>query len=277
MTLVTKEKAVQELYEADLKIKKFLISVLNSGDHVPLNSSDVPNNSIAVHREIDNFKNSNLEEKFKLIRTYHNLYQNKNLNSEQKDLLAQANMSVLISRFVFMGIPTELVKEEKEKKQEFFNPNIKKDNYEEAIKYIGKLRSMPNIEKCEYQGKPFQNYLSTIQFRSNPICTQKELEIIKRAYKNLERYNYAMDIIFQLEKKAFPPEYHQEFAYKIAQTLKTSKGICSENQLNCLIEARDKLIMPEIDQMDIYSLMKKNREKVKDKKSLGTEFAHGYL
>lgn len=263
MALLTKDEAMKELQEAEVKMKLFLTSVLNTGSHIPLNSSDIPNSSISVMREIDNFKNANWEEKFNLMRSYHSLYQNKNLNPHQEDLLSQANMSVLIGRFVFMGIPTEVAQEEPVKKMERIKQDIKKNNYEEAVKYIEKLRNMPNLNKCEYQGRSLQSCLSSVQFRSNQTCTQKELDIIKRAYENLDRYNHAIDIVAQLEKKSFQPAYHQEFAYKIAQTLKESKGICSEAQLEHLIKARDKLVVPEVDQMDIFSFAKGNEEKGK--------------
>lgn len=263
MAILTKDEAMKELQEAEMKMKLFLTSVLNSGTHIPLNSSDIPNSSISVMREIDNFKNANWEEKFNLMRTYHRLYQNKNLNPHQEDLLSQANMSVLIGRFVFMGIPTEVAQEEPVKKMERMKQDIKKNNYEEAVKYIGKLRNMHNLDKCEYQGRSLQSCLSSVQFRSNQTCTQKELDIIKRAYENLDRYNQAIDIVFQLETKAFQPAYHQEFAYKIAQTLKESKGVCSESQLNHLIKAKDKLIMPETAQMDIFSFSRESEQKLR--------------
>lgn len=266
MALLTKDEAMQELHEAEVKMELFLKSLLNTGGHVPLNSSDIPNSSIAVMREIENFKNAQWEEKFNLMRNYYSLYQDKNLNPHQEDLLSQANMSVLIGRFVFMGIPTEVAQEEPAKKMERMKQDIKKNNYEEAVKYIGKLRNMPNLDKCEYQGRSLQSCLSSVQFRSNQTCTQKELDIIKRAYENLDRYNHAMDIVSQLEKKAFQPAYHQEFAYKIAQTLKESKGICSENQLNHLIKAKEKLIIPETAQIDIFSFVKENEKKERNER-----------
>lgn len=254
MAILTKNDAKNELKKAELEFATFLKSVFQNGNYIPFENFTSP------EQEIKNFKEANHEDKFSLLQRHYNHYHDANVSKEERDSLSNANMSVLTSRFVFMGIPTEIIDEKSTQKNN--STVIEQPNYhKEAMPYITKLRAMKNIDKCEYKGKPLTNFLSLIQFDSNQRCNEKDFNVIKTSFENLERYNLAIDIISQIEGKVFKPIFEKEFAFKVAQSLKTSKGICSETQLKVLTEAKNKLVISEGTQLDMFSLLRGERIK----------------
>lgn len=244
MALATKETAIKELLSAEMKMEEFL----KSDAYIPIE------NGASAQEEIERFKMADWQEKSKLMNSYIRFYSDKVMPKEQRELIDQANMSVLIGKFIYLGIPTEIIEERQPniKTKELTEPNY----YREAVAHINKLRSMDNIEKCEHKGRPLLDHLARIQFKQNDYCSKGDMLDLKKHCENLERYNYALQIISELETKAFPPAYKQDFAFKIAKTIKSSRvAMCSENQLSQLIKSKNKLIAPEISQMDMFTIM----------------------
>ena len=255
--------AERELLSAEKEMETFLLSV--KGD------------DFFVQDEIQTFKEADWDKKSQLISNYRKEFKDVKLTPEQKTMLDNANMSVLIGRTINLGIPTSIIHEmPKVQKQpvQVVSPKATQQQvsrvenyYNSAVSKIMEIRKMKNFDKSVYQGRPLDEFFSKIQFKQNAFCSAKDFETIKQCGQGLERYNYAMSIISDLETKVFPPNYRNDFSYKIAQTLKSSKtATCSEKQLACLIRAKDKLIAVEDrQQIDFSTLMAMNEKGKVDK------------